>query len=459
VACCIVLGGHAQSLDQAKKLYNEGEYEEAKPAFEKLVRQAPSNPSYNLWYGVCCFETGDFEAAEKHLLIARKREVAESYRYLTDIYTSAYRFAEAVDMWESYIELMTKKKEDTGPYETQLAYVEKLLRMKERMEDVQVIDSIVVAKDEILSAYFLSEDCGSLQPYGDFFQSADPQTTVYINPKGDQAYYGHPDGNGHYALYTQSRLMDAWADESPVFHLDTSDNNFPFVRGDGVTLYFASKGNGSIGGYDLFVTRYKNNSYLAPEQLGLPFNSPANDYLMVIDETKEIGWFVSDRNQPEGKACVYLFIPDESRRRIAESDDDAWLCRRAMLTSIRETWTMGSDYAALIDRARTDESTSIDTKQPQDFELVVNDRATYYTWNDFKNPEAESFYRKAESIRKQIESIERSLHESRDRYATGNDTVRDQLKSSILKSESELITLYTQLDEWIKKTRNSENNH
>ena len=31
----------AQSLDQAKKLYNEGEYAEAKPAFEKLVKQSP----------------------------------------------------------------------------------------------------------------------------------------------------------------------------------------------------------------------------------------------------------------------------------------------------------------------------------------------------------------------------------------------------------------------------------
>ncbi|MCD8245694.1 MAG: tetratricopeptide repeat protein, partial [Parabacteroides sp.] len=29
---------HAQSLDQAKKLYNDGKYAEAKPVFEKLVK-------------------------------------------------------------------------------------------------------------------------------------------------------------------------------------------------------------------------------------------------------------------------------------------------------------------------------------------------------------------------------------------------------------------------------------
>jgi hypothetical protein len=458
-AACMTLGGHAQSLDQAKKLYSEGAYEEAKPAFEKLVRQSPANPSYNLWYGVCCYETGDFATAEEHLLVANRREIAESYPYLADIYTCSYRFAEAANIWDGYIELMKKKKEDTEVYEKQQAYVEKLLRMKEKMEDVQVIDSIVVSKDRILSAYFLSEDCGSLQPYSEFFQSANPEATVYINPKGDQAYYGHPDENGRYALYTQSKLMDAWADESPILSSDTADNNYPFVLGDGVTLYFASKGNGSIGGYDLFVTRYKNNAFLAPEQLGMPFNSTANDYLMVIDEAKELGWFVSDRNQPEGKACVYLFVPDESRKRIGESDDDDWLCRRAVLASIKDTWAANNDYAALIAKARTDETAEASPKQQQDFELIVNDRATYYTWNDFKNTDAKSFYQKAENIRRQIESAEQKLNESRDKYASGNQAVRNQLKLSILTSEEELRTLYAQMNEWIKKTRNAENKH
>ena len=75
----LICGGmqlHAQSLDQAKKLYNDGKYAEAKPVFEKLVKQAPSNASYNQWYGVCCFETGDLAGAEKHLKVAVKRNIA-----------------------------------------------------------------------------------------------------------------------------------------------------------------------------------------------------------------------------------------------------------------------------------------------------------------------------------------------------------------------------------------------
>ena len=87
IGITLLCGGlHAQSLAEAKKLYNEGKYAEAKPAFEKLVKQAPSNSSYNHWYGVCCYETGDLTGAEKHLKVAVKRKVQEAYRYMSEVY-------------------------------------------------------------------------------------------------------------------------------------------------------------------------------------------------------------------------------------------------------------------------------------------------------------------------------------------------------------------------------------
>jgi tetratricopeptide (TPR) repeat protein len=297
----------AQSLDQAKKWYDEGLYLEAKPAFEKLVKQSPNNSSYSLWYGVCCYETDDLETAEKYLLLARSRKMTEACRYLATMYTSMYRYKEAAEMWEDYIDQLTKKKEHTETYKTLLERVEKLSRMKDRAEDVQVIDSMVVSKDRILYAYFLSEDCGVMQMDRDFLNSSDASmSTVYINPKGDRAFYARQGLDKKYALYSQTKLLDIWTDEKALFPSDTEDNNYPFVLGDGVTLYFASKGNGSIGGYDLFITRYNTNSnaYLAPEQLSMPFNSPANDYMMVIDEVKRLGGFVSDRFQPAGKVCI-----------------------------------------------------------------------------------------------------------------------------------------------------------
>ena len=464
IVCVIILvgfyfGGYAQSLDQAKKLYNDGLYEEAKPAFERLVLQSPNNSSYSLWYGVCCFETGDFETAEKYLLIAKNKKVIESYRYLATIYTLKFRFKEAIGMWEDYIDQMAKKKENTEAYVKQLDRAEKLLRMKEKAEDVQIIDSIVVNKDQILSAYYLSEDCGTLLMYNDFFQSSgQSESTVYINPKGDQAYYAHPSLAGQYTLFTQSRLLDTWTDEKALFASDISENNYPFVLGDGLTLYFASKGNGSIGGYDLFVTRYNTNTntYLAPEQLGMPFNSTANDYMMVIDEAKGLGWFVSDRNQSEGKVCVYLFIPNEVRKYLPESENDEWLIARATLNSISDTWRSESNYDEQIRLARTDLSLT-EKKIIRDFEFLVNDKTIYYTLNEFRSPEAKTLYERAINLKQQATTLEINLFEKRQTYSQGNTTVREQLKSSILQSEGELRRLLTQISEWEKRARNTEN--
>jgi hypothetical protein len=208
----------------------------------------------------------------------------------------------------------------------------------------------------------------------------------------------------------------------------------------------------------LFVTKYSlnNDAYLTPEQMGMPFNSPANDYLMVIDEAKGVGWFVSDRNQPEGKVCVYLFIPDESRTHIPEGADDELLNHRARLNSIRDTWIDGQDYAGLIRLAQTG-SASTGKAVAKDFDFVVNDTHLYNVWSDFRSPEARSFYEKAVGIKKKIDGMKSKLDEARSVYVTANDAMRKQLAPSILKAEDELATLLQQAGECDKKARNTEN--
>lgn len=458
--CCA--GLQAQSLDQAKKLYNEEEYAEAKPAFEKLIKQAPNNSSYNYWYGVCCYETGDLAAAEKHLSFAVKRKVQEAYRYLGEVYYQTYRFDKAAEMFEDYIALLTKKKQPVEIYENKLDLAEKAQRMMEKAEDIQIIDSLVVDKNDFLSAYVLSEESGSLVPYQDFFQTSEAlPSTVYTNQKGDMIYYAHPTDEDRFCLFSQSKLIDQWGDEKqlPMNINSNDDDNYPFVLSDGVTIYYASKGNGSLGGYDLFVTRYNLNSdsYLTPEQLGMPYNSPFNDYMMVIDETKGLGWFVSDRFQPEGKVCVYLFIPNDDRRRI-EGDDLEQKRARASIASIRDSWKEGSDYRELIRLAHTEVPYGADEIQ-KDFDFVINNSLVYYTLDEIQSPEARNYYEKVVAINGQIRELEKKLNELRATWTQSSSAKRGQLASTILQAEEQLNDLLTQPAEWEKKARNAEINY
>ena len=77
-------------------------------------------------------------------------------------------------------------------------------------------------------------------------------------------------------------MLDVWSLGKPLPGcINASGNaNYPYVLSDGVTIYYASDGDGSMGGYDIFVTRYNTNTdtYLVPENVGMPFNSPYNDY-------------------------------------------------------------------------------------------------------------------------------------------------------------------------------------
>ncbi len=449
----------AQSLDQAKKSYNEGKYAEAKPVFEKLVRQAPGNASYNLWYGVCCFETGDLATAEKHLKTAVKRRVQEAYRYLGEVYYRTYRFDEAEEMFEDYTDLLAKKKQDTEPYQARIDLASKASRMLDKVENVQIIDSMVVDKEDFLSAYTLSEECGTLTTYHDFFHTSDPDNSpVYMNQKGDKIYYAHPTDGNHDCLFTQSKLMDHWGDEKqlPMNINSDADDGYPFVLSDGVTIYYASKGNGSLGGYDLFVTRYniESDTYLAPEQLGMPYNSPFDDYMMVIDEAKQLGWFVSDRYQPEGKACVYLFIPNDNRERV-DSEEIELKRSRAAIASIRDSWKPGSNYEELIRLAHTEIPYGrVEIKK--DFTFPIQGDIVYYTLDDIQSPEARNLYGKAISIRKQIKELDDRLEGLRASYTKGNKARREELRPTILDAEERLDSLLDQPDEWEKKARNAE---
>ena len=107
---CAAFGCYAaqgQTLNEAKQLYNEGKFAEAKPAFERFVKQSPGNASYNLWYGACCYETGDLVQAEKYLNVAVRRRVIDGFRYMGELYCKTFRFEQAVEMYEQYIKYQT----------------------------------------------------------------------------------------------------------------------------------------------------------------------------------------------------------------------------------------------------------------------------------------------------------------------------------------------------------------
>ena len=204
---------------------------------------------------------------------------------------------------------------------------------------------------------------------------------------------------------------------------------------DGVTFYFAQKGEQSIGGYDIFVTRYdpETGSFLKAENIGMPFSSTANDYLYAIDEVNNLGYFVTDRRQPAGKVCIYVFIPNETRKSYqSEAYSDAQMRALADISRIADTWTDKATRQQAL--ARLNEvkakTTQLQAKKGGSSEL--------------------------DNLRHQAAVLEKALLLARNYYARASKNDRQTLTQEILTSEKELEALQLEIRRVEKEVHNKQ---
>ena len=377
----------------------------------------------------------------------------------------AYDFTLAEDILEHQIADLTKKKLPTIQEEELLEAARKSQIKLQATEQVTFVDSVVLPKNEVLKQIKLSQECGSLMSYADFFKSGKGAScTLFCNELGNRIVYSEANEKGHLRLKEKSYIGGEWSMERQLKGLEEEEGdnfNFPFMLTDGITMYYAAVCEESIGGYDIFMTRYDadNQQFLAPENVGMPFNSPANDYLMVIDEFQQLGWFVTDRNQPEDKVCLYTFIPTETRRIYNEEQiGKTKLASFARISSIKDTWKdMNAVNAAKKRLAEARQGTK-DEKKSHDFTFVVNDSKTYYSLTDFKSQQAQQKAKVWLESQKEYEARKAELSALRDKYAATTEAQRSQMKSQILLIESKVERLAADIIDIEKEIRKLELN-
>lgn len=360
---------------------------------------------------------------------------------------AAYDFALAEEILEHQIADLTKKKQPTFQEEAMLEAARKSQIKLHATEQVTFIDSMILPKKQVLQQIKLSKECGSIMNYSDFFKSGKHDGTLFRNELGNRIVYAEPNQNGHLRLKEKSLIGGEWSMENQLkgFGEEEEDNlNFPFMLTDGITMYYAAECEESIGGYDIFMTRYDadNQQFLAPENIGMPFNSPANDYLLVIDEYQQLGWFVTDRNQPVDTVCLYTFIPTETRRIYNEQELGAKkLASMARISSIKDTWKdMNAVNSAKKRLADARKGVKNEAKN-RDFTFVINDLRTYYTLSDFKDPLAQQKAKIWVETQKEYDSKAAELATLRAKYAAMNEVQRLQIAAQIRLTETSLERL------------------
>lgn len=145
---------------------------------------------------------------------------------------------------------------------------------------------------------------------GEFPYNSDEYSVGHptFSTSGDTVYFASdmPGGQGGVDIYYSVANGENWdkpVNLGPTINTE-GDEMFPW-KGDGKQLVFASNGHKGLGGLDLFEVQLDGKSEV--ENLGAPINSVADDFQLVMDEAKGIGFFTSNREGGLGADDIYSF--------------------------------------------------------------------------------------------------------------------------------------------------------
>lgn len=346
---------------------------------------------------------------------------------------------------EKISELRSDKKHDAALADSLEQRINRLDEMMQRVEDIAVIDSLNVSRHDFFEYYRLSPTSGKLVSSDELtrqFRAAD-ETVVYLPEDGSFMLWGGENG-----LMEANRLTDgSWDSPAEIgANLNAGGTaNYPFLMPDGTTLYYATEGDDSLGGLDLYISMRNRDGFAMPQNLGMPYNSPFDDYMLAIDEFTGAGWFASDRNQLGDSVTIYIFIPSESRVNLDVDSPD--LAERA---KIRVANPLSDSQEAVLAKIAKIQTRAEQADNTPDFVFALPNGKVYTRWSDFLSPAARRLMENYVDALAENEEDIRRLAELRRTYRPGNERKDAQIlafEKKIKNARASLLRLSNQVIE------------
>lgn len=371
-----------------------------------------------------------------------------------------YNFDLASEKYDKFAKSLKKnpnanEEEILEKYMRQLEIAENSL---DNVQKIEIIDRIDVPSSEFIKYIKLPASGGKiLSSEVVLLRDRNNQSDfAYSTETGDVMLWSEKDDEDKEVIMQSEQLMDgSW--EKPVkvgtILNEGGDTRNPFLLTDGLTLYFSGNGEGSMGGYDLFVATKDpaSEEFRQPMGLGYPFNSPFNEYMMAIDEENGIGWWVTDRNNLDGQVSIYIFKTNDVRKNYI-SDEEEDIISLARIDDISDTQDPATDYSQILKeidlRSRhNDESTHIDFIFP-----MPNGRLAK-NLSDFTSSSAKRNMQQYLQALEEHESFQKKLTELRKQYhkTDKNKNSAEAIKGQILDLEKQIAWQSDRL----KKMRNT----
>jgi len=138
----------------------------------------------------------------------------------------------------------------------------------------------------------------------------------YVSKDGRSLYFSSdlPGGFGGMDIYVSYYGAGVWSDPVNLGEeVNTEGNEIsPVLNNDG-TLFFASDGQGGLGGFDIYQSEYIGSGWKKVTNLGYPINSNSDDLEYTVSSGKEFGILTSTR---DGNEDLFIYKYGDNIERI-----------------------------------------------------------------------------------------------------------------------------------------------
>lgn len=451
----ILIAQDNDALHELKSAYlniqNEN-YREAYPYYKKMLDQYPKEPIYHYYVGRCLFFIDkDPLTAINYLRFASTKDVpVDVYYYLGRAYIKNYRFQKALEMLQLFEKNASKKELRRLQYEVYLSMAQNGLYLTKYIREPLVYSKQLSDLDDFYKIYSFEDLEGSFIKQDDFFEndSSKANAVVFVpnslQNQGIIYFTKKNEKRDDLDIFSITRLSDStWSEPENLGGIINTpfDESYPFMHSDGTTLYFASKGHYSMGGYDIYKSTWDWNTqkWSEPVNLDFPVNSPYNDFLFVPAPNKKIAFFASDRDTDVNQVMVY----------------------KLKLTS-SEPYIELHSYQEIRKYAKLDVNIDVDnlSKEQEGSEYKSSEKkfvkVKNYTGFQFKS-EYDSLLNLAINYQLTADSLRWILDDKRTVFEnTADGQERAQLSNVIIELEREIYTLQKKADNFYQRVREIE---
>ncbi len=371
-----------------------------------------------------------------------------------------YDFELAAEKYDKYANSLKKNPNEAGEelleqYLRQLDIAESSL---DNVQKIEIIDRIDVPVADYIKYIKLPSSGGKvLDPNVSILRKRNNQSDfAYSTESGDLMLWSENDEDHHEVIMESEQLMDgSWEKAVKIGSVlnEGGDARNPFLLTDGVTMYFSGNGDGSMGGYDLFVATKdpSTGEFRQPIGLGYPFNSPFNEYMLAIDEENGIGWWVTDRFQLADKLTIFVFKTNDVRKNYV-ADDEEDIVALARIDDYKATQNPSTDYTVIL--KGIEERSQQDKKEVvSDFIFALPGGKIARQVSDFKSTGARMNVKQYQKALEEHQMLEKKLTELRKQYHK-----TDKKKGSAVALKNQILDLEKQLElqiDKLKKMRNT----